>query len=187
MILECIFGCGTLRCSTKYEASCADPMEAYDIGFIKAINRICSLIRSRKWQREYRRGYVIFLARQAFMFQDHREGPRRTVGPFGNTSIRFLTPLSLTPKQIQKKWAAEKIAYLLERFKLTPKLGLKKIEKIGKFLSQMRNDIVHFGPDAEAQDCHRGCEALYRNDRIYSGYNSRTAAVKRNERSRTAG
>lgn len=135
---------GTMRCSIPYEASCRDPMESYDIGFEKQMNRMCRLIRSRAWQGKYKGGYVVFLAREAFLFQTIEKAFANCWTIWEHLYTVF-NPLNLTPKQVQKKWSAEKIAYILEHYGITPKLGQKKIEKLGKYLSQMRNDIVHFG------------------------------------------
>jgi len=42
-----------------------DP-SGYNIGFEKGLNQIYELIRSDEWQKKYRRGFLLFLARSAF-------------------------------------------------------------------------------------------------------------------------
>ena len=57
----------------------------------------------------------------------------------------MLNPHSLTSKEIQTTKSAEKIASLLTHFGIVRTMSKKRINTINKYLSHMRNEILHFG------------------------------------------
>jgi hypothetical protein len=151
------YGGGILRCSIPYKAQPIDSEPygydmgfKYDIGFEEGLNRIYSLIRSEEWQRKYRRGYFLFLARMAF-----RRQPLEAVfiqcWTIWEHLFAILNQNWLSLRQIRQISAVEKVSYILVKYALRDEIGdadRKKIES----LANIRNRLVHFGrfPDRGA-------------------------------------
>jgi hypothetical protein len=145
------YGGGILRCSVPYKKQLIDPEPcSYNIGFEEELNRIYSLIRDEEWQRKYRHGYFLFLARMAFRRQP-LEAAFIQCWTIWEHLFTVLNENWLSSQQIRKISAVEKISYILVEYALRDEVGdadRKRIES----LANIRNRLIHFGrfPDRGA-------------------------------------
>jgi len=142
---------GILRCSIPYKEQ---PIESeprgYDIGFEEGFNRTYTLIRSEEWQRKYRHGYFLFLARMAFRRQP-LEAAFVQCWTIWEHLFAILNQSWLSSKQIRKISAAEKISYILVEYALRNEINEADRGRI-EALANIRNRLLHFGrfPDRGA-------------------------------------
>jgi hypothetical protein len=135
---------GILICSIPYKKQPITPTPlGYDIGFEKGLNQICRLIRTDKWQKEYKRGYFLFLAKMAF--QCHKlESAFVQCWIIWEHLFAILNSQWLSSKQIQQIGSVKKISFILVRFALTDELNDTSRKKIDT-LADIRNRLIHFG------------------------------------------
>jgi len=136
---------GILRCSIPYKNKPIpdDEPYGYDIGFEEGINQVYSLVRSEDWQRKYKSGHFLLLARQAF-----RRQPLETLFIQCWTIWEHLFTLHnerwLSSKQIRQISSFEKIAFLLVTYALKNEIDDSARGRI-KSLAGIRNRLIHFG------------------------------------------
>ena len=145
------YGGGILRCSIPYKEQ---PIESeprgYDIGFEEGLNRTYALIRSEEWQRKYRHGYFLFLARMAFRRQP-LEAAFVQCWTIWEHLFAILNQNWLSSKQIRQISTAEKISYMLVEYALRDEISETDRRRI-EALANIRNRLIHFGrfPDRGA-------------------------------------
>jgi hypothetical protein len=135
---------GILRCSIPYKKQPIEPEPlGYNIGFEEGLNLIYDLIRSDEWQKEYKKGYFLFLARMAFR-QQPLESSFVQCWTVWEHLFAVLNSAWLSNKQIQLMSSVEKISFLLVKFALTGDMSNSSRKKI-EDLANIRNRLVHFG------------------------------------------
>jgi hypothetical protein len=135
---------GILRCSIPYKKQPIGPEPfGYDIGFEEGINQIYKLIRSDEWQKEYKRGYFLFLVRMAFRRQ-MMESAFVQCWTIWEHLFTILNTQWLSSKQIHLMGSVEKISFLLVKFALTGEIDNASRKRI-ETLAEIRNRLVHFG------------------------------------------
>ncbi|MGA9351758.1 MAG: hypothetical protein WBW48_23560 [Anaerolineae bacterium] len=145
------YGGGILGCSIPYKEQ---PIESepcgYDIGFEEGLNRTYALIRSEEWQRKYRHGYFLFLARMAFRRQP-LEAAFVQCWTIWEHLFAILNQNWLSSKQIRQISTAEKISYILVEYALRDEISETDRRRI-EALANIRNRLIHFGrfPDRGA-------------------------------------
>jgi hypothetical protein len=144
---------GVLRCSIPYKQQPIEPEPlSYDIGFEEGINQIYKLIRSDGWQKEYTRGYYLFLAKMAF----HRQNVESSFVQCWTIWEHLFAILNrqwLSDRQIQLMSSVEKISFLLVKFALTGETNNASRKRI-ETLAEIRNRLVHFGMFPEHGSVH---------------------------------
>ncbi len=144
---------GILRCSIPYKKQAIEPEPlGYDIGFEEGINQIYTLIRSDKWQKEYKRGYFLFLARMAFRRQ-MMESAFVQCWTIWEHLFAILNTQWLSSRQIQLMGSVEKICFLLVKFALAGDIDNASRKRI-ETLAEIRNRLVHFGRFPEHGSVH---------------------------------
>lgn len=134
---------GILRVSLPYEESPGNDPGSYDIGFQRGMNEVYTLMRTPEWQNEYRNGYVLFLARQAFS-QHVLEAAFTQCWTMWEHLFAVLNSNWLSKEQIIKMPSNEKIAFLMIRFNLLTAIDNQTRTRLGLFVD-IRNRLVHFG------------------------------------------
>lgn len=135
---------GILRCSIPYKKFRIDPEPlSYDIGFEEGINQVYKLMRTVEWQKEYMRGYFLFLARMAFRRQ-MMESSFIICWTIWEHLFAILNSPWLSNKQIQIIGTAEKISFLLVKYALSGEIDSTSRKRI-ESLAEIRNRLVHFG------------------------------------------
>lgn len=145
---------GVLRCSIPYKNKPIpdDEPYGYDIGFEEGINQVYSLVRSEDWQRKYKNGQFLLLARQAF-----RRQPLETVfiqcWTIWEHLFSILNSNWLSNRQITQISSFEKIAFLLVTYALQNEIDDSARSRI-ESLARIRNRLIHFGffPDNVIQN-----------------------------------
>jgi hypothetical protein len=143
-------GGGILRCSIPFQGHpAAEEPYRYDIGFQKGLNQIYDLIRSDEWQRKYRRGYFLFMARMAFRRQP-LEAAFIQCWTIWEHLFGVLNQSWLSRRQIRSLSASEKISYLLVNYAIRDRITEAEHQRINA-LATIRNRLVHFGrfPDQD--------------------------------------
>ena len=144
---------GVLICSIPYKAShTTRRVEAYDIGREEGLNQIYALIRGEEWQHKYKRGYFLFLARQAF----HRQSLESTFTQCWTIWEHLFAVLNLnwlSAKQIHQLDASEKVAFILTEFALKGEVDDISRKRITS-LAEIRNRLIHFGRFPERDAVH---------------------------------
>jgi hypothetical protein len=137
-------GGGILRCSIPYRGQpTGEEPYRYDIGFQDGLNQIYTLIRSEEWQRNYRRGYFLFLARMAFRRQP-LEAAFIQCWTIWEHLFAILNQSWLSEREIRSLSASEKISYLLVRYALRDEITEAEHRRVNA-LARIRNRLVHFG------------------------------------------
>ncbi|MBE0684356.1 MAG: hypothetical protein IH589_20820 [Anaerolineales bacterium] len=135
---------GILRCSIPYKKQPIEPEPfSFDIGFEEGINQIYELIRSDEWQKEYRGGYFLILAKTAFRRQT-LESSFVQCWTIWEHLFAVLNDRWLSTKQIVTISSVEKISFLLVKFALTGEIDNNSRKKI-EALAEIRNRLIHFG------------------------------------------
>ena len=144
---------GVLRCSIPYKKQPIEPEPfGYDIGYEEGINQIYNLIRSDEWQKEYRKGYFLFLAKMAFRRQA-MEASFTQCWTIWEHLFAILNDKWLSSKQIQLLGSVEKISFLLVKFALTGEIDNASRKRI-ETLAEIRNRLIHFGRFPERGSVH---------------------------------
>jgi hypothetical protein len=144
-------GGGILRCSIPYKEQPIDPEPySYDIGFEEGLNQIYSLIRSEEWQRKYRHGYFLFLARMAFRWQP-LEAAFIQCWTIWEHLFSILNQNWLSSGRIHRISAVEKVSFILVEYALRDEISEADRKRL-ESLANIRNRLVHFGrfPDRGA-------------------------------------
>lgn len=115
----------------------------YNIGFEREINRIYELIRSKQWQKEYQRGYFLFLARSAFRRQT-LESSFLQCWTIWEHLFSILNRKWLSQDGNRRLNVLEKIAFLAVEYDLTNEIGQAARKRL-KPLVSTRNWLVHYG------------------------------------------
>jgi hypothetical protein len=149
-------GGGVLISSIPYKASPhTDPENlefTYDIGREEGLNQIYTLMRSEEWLQKYRRGYFLFLARQAF-YQQPIESAFTQCWTIWEHLFAVLNQNWLSAKQIQQLDSSEKVAFILTEFALKGEINDQSRKRI-KSLAEIRNRLIHFGRFPERDAVH---------------------------------
>lgn len=117
---------------------------AQNMNFERVLNDTVKLIRSRHWQRKYGRGYVLFLARQAFKYQT-AESSYLACFAIWEHVFSLLNP-NLTDKQKYDTKGRMKIAFVLHEFGFISRpLTNKQTARVDSQFVYMRNRVIHFG------------------------------------------
>ena len=148
-------GGGVLISSIPYKASHTDPESlefAYDIGREEGLNQIYALMRSEEWLQKYKRGYFLFLARQAF-YQQPTESAFTQCWTIWEHLFAVLNQNWLSAKQIRQLDSAEKVAFILTEFALKGEIDDQSRERI-KSLVDIRNRSIHSGRFPERDAVH---------------------------------
>ncbi len=132
-----------LRTAIPYEAAKNEHADRYDIGFQKGIERVYSLMRTAKWQREYGRGRFLFLFRSACKRQI-LETSFITCWTIWEILFTLHNQSWLSDEQISKLPASEKISYVLTKYQISARLDDTDRKGIKRFV-KIRNTIVHAG------------------------------------------
>ena len=140
---------GILVCSIPYRASGEMSDEdalrgvfPFDIGREEGLNAVYSVIRTDEWLRKYERGYFLFLARQAFHAQP-LESAFVQCWTIWEHLFAVLNPW-LSALHARRLESAEKIAFILMKFALCPKVDGESRARIVS-LAEIRNALVHSG------------------------------------------
>ncbi len=146
-------GGGILRCSIPFKGQPIEP-EPFrcDIGFEEGLDRIYSLIRSEEWQRKYKQGYFLFLARMAFRRQP-LEAAFLQCWTIWEHLFATLNQSWLSKRQIRQLSAVEKISYVLVKYALRDEITEAERKRI-ESLAEIRNRLVHFGRFPERGSVH---------------------------------
>lgn len=138
------FGGGLLRDSIPYRGQSTGhkPYE-YDIGFQDGLNEIYRLLRGEDWQREYHKGYFLFLARTAFRRQP-LEATFIQSWTIWEHLFTILNQSWLSDKEIRLMSVAEKISFLLVKYALRKEITSAEHKRINQ-LADIRNRLVHYG------------------------------------------
>jgi hypothetical protein len=137
---------GVLRASLPSKASHADRSKneiAYNIGFEEGLNLIYTLIRSEEWLQKYRRGYFLFLIKQA-SYEQPVESAFTQCWTIWEHLFAILNQNWLSVKQIQQLDSSEKIAFILTEFALKGEIDEHSRKRI-RTLAEIRNRLIHFG------------------------------------------
>ncbi|BBB47144.1 hypothetical protein [Pelolinea submarina] len=135
---------GTLRCSIPYKKQTIDPEPyGYDIGFEEGLNKIYKLISSNDWQKKYKGGYFLLLAKSAFKHQI-LESAFIQCWTIWEHLFAILNSQWLSGKKIQQIGSADKISFLLVEFALTGDIDTASRKRI-ETLTEIRNRLIHFG------------------------------------------
>lgn len=141
---------GILRASLPYKASHADRSKnviAYNIGFEEELNRIYVLIKSKEWLQKYKRGYFLFLIKQA-SYEQPIESAFTQCWTIWEHLFAILNQNWLSVKQIQQLDSSEKIAFILTEFALKGEIDEHSRIRI-RTLAEIRNRLIHFGKFSE--------------------------------------
>jgi hypothetical protein len=148
-----------LRVALKYRKGVPNEYGfAPNMNFEIAMNDSVKLIRSREWQRQYKRGYVLFLARQAFKYQTTESSLIACFTIWEHVFALFHP--QFTEQQLQIA-AVKKIAYLLHEFKFVDKpLSHNQQTRLQKQIIRLRNKVVHYGRIPSRQHSQRDAWAF---------------------------
>lgn len=125
-----------------------DPLGSYNIGFEKCLNQAYELIRTEKWKQKYQRGYLLFLAQQAF----------RSRSPdiafilcwiIWEHLFAVLNREWLSKDGLRRIYSSDKIAFLFVKYEIKDKITKENRKQIEKWV-EIRNRLVHFGSFPEA-------------------------------------
>lgn len=135
---------GLLQCSIPYKGELieSNPNE-YDIGFEIGLNQIYELMRSEEWQKEYQKGYYLFLAREAFRRQTI-ESAFTQCWTIWEHLFAVFNKSWLSDNQIRNLPSSEKISYLFVKYSLADEINDKSRKPIVS-LVKTRNRLIHFG------------------------------------------
>lgn len=137
---EYFFG---IRTAIEYQQAQDKNGNKYDIGFQKGIERVYSMMRTVKWQKEYRRGRFLLLFRSACKRQI-LETSFITCWTIWEILFTLHNQSWLSDKQIIKLPASEKVSFVLTRYQIKDALDSRDRKGIKRFVN-MRNALVHAG------------------------------------------
>jgi len=137
---EYFFGIST---DIGYEAAEDKQGNRYNIGFQKGIERVYTLMRTPKWQKEYERGRFLLLFRSACKRQI-LETSFITCWTIWEILFTLHNKSWLSEEQIIKLPASEKILYILTKYQIKAALDETDRKGVKRFV-KMRNAIVHAG------------------------------------------
>lgn len=149
---------GILRASIKYKGVSIDDSNdvskhlamEYNIGFEEGINGIYQLMRGNDWRKEYKGGYYLFLARQAFRTRSLESAFIQCWTIWEHLfTVHNLNWLS--DEKIHQLSSYEKISYILVRYGLKGEIDKKSRKRI-KDWSDIRNRLVHYGRFPKPED-----------------------------------
>jgi hypothetical protein len=142
---------GILRSSIPYKKQPIEPEPfGYNIGFEESLNQIYTLMRSDDWQKEYRGGYFLFLAKSAFRRQIV-ESTFIQCWTIWEHLFSILNDQWLSSSQIRRMSSFEKISFILVKYALVGEIDDSSRERI-KDLAKIRNRLIHFGKFPERGD-----------------------------------
>lgn len=133
-----------LEGSIPYTRKLVDPddeVHSYDIGLEKYLNRICKLIRTKKWRERYDRGYFLFLAQQAFR-SDYLDVAFTLCWTIWEHLFVVLSRTWLSKKTLRRMSLADKVAFLLVECNIKHAITEKNREQINSWVG-IRNQLVH--------------------------------------------
>lgn len=137
---------GVLGASIPHEGQLidpTDPLSSYNIGFEKCLNQIYELIRTEEWKQKYRRGYMLFLAQQAF----------RSRSPdiafilcwiIWEHLFAILNREWLPEDRLMRIHSSDKVAFLFVKSEIKDNITEENRKQIEKWI-KIRNRLVHFG------------------------------------------
>ena len=141
---------GLLRISIPFVGQLIDPESvSYDIGFEQGLDRVYSLICNAEWRQEYRGGYFLFLANQAFKRQS-LEASFIQCWTIWEHIFSVHNDRWLSAPSIRTLRAQEKIAFVMERYDMVNQIDPQSRTRLSS-LSTIRHRLVHFGrfPDED--------------------------------------
>jgi hypothetical protein len=152
---------GVLQASVPYYARNIEPIP-YECGggFEQTLNEVYALIRSEDWQRRYRGGYFLFLARQAFLGRT-LESVLVQCWTIWEHLYAILNQDVLPRRDIERQNSVEKIAFLLREFALADEIDAASRNRIDS-LARIRHRLVHFGRFPERDAVHDDAVFLVR-------------------------
>lgn len=158
---------GVLRSSIPYKGTpdrARPPVsDVFDcnVGFEEAIDRMYALIRSKEWQQKYKRGYFLFLARQAF----HRQTLESAFVQCWTVWEHLFTIHNrswMSERRIRHLSGGEKVAFLFTEYDLVSEVDARTRAAIQERLSQTRNRLIHFGRFPEYDEAHDDADLFIR-------------------------
>ena len=152
---------GILRCSIPYDKHPINPDPyGYDMGFEKGINQIYTLIQSEEWQKKYRRGFFLFLARMAFRRQP-LEAAFIQCWTIWEHLFSILNQERMSSEQIRKISSVEKVSFILVKYALTGEIDKNSRSRI-RTLADVRNRLIHYGKFPERGQVHDDADLFIR-------------------------
>lgn len=135
---------GILRLSIPYEGQPIEPEPyEYDIGFERSLNVTYELIRSDSWRDQYRGGYFLFLANQAFRRQS-LEASFVQCWTIWEHIFSVHHDRWLSSSSIRNINSHEKISFILAEYGVLEVID-EGIRTRIRSLSRIRNRLVHIG------------------------------------------
>src|SRR5690606_5935689 len=101
-------------------------------------------IRSRQWQSTYDRGYVLFLAKQAFVHQILERAFLQSFTIWEHL-YRVHNPSGLARKDLHRIKAKDAIGYLLKHYGFWHENTHNVRESVQKYFVATRNEVAHNG------------------------------------------
>lgn len=139
---------GTLRSSLHTTRMIPAPPPLLDLGQItvdtslEGLNHVYALMRTPSWKRQYRNGWLLKLARDAF-WEYQLELAFVRCWTLWEHLYAILNP-HLTEKQVSNVFARDKIAFVLQHYALQPKLDKTSSTRI-QDIANIRNRLIHYG------------------------------------------
>jgi hypothetical protein len=146
---EYFFG---IRTAIQYEGAEDKHGNKYDIGFQKGVQRVYSMMRTAKWQKEYGGGRFLLLFRSACKRQI-LETSFIVCWTIWEILFTLHNQSWLSEEQIIRLPASEKISYILTRYRIKAALDGTDRKGIKRFV-KMRNAMVHAGRFADETALH---------------------------------
>lgn len=107
------------------------------------VNQIIDLIRTQEWQNTYNKGYILFLARQAFKMQVIESAFIQCYTIWEHL-FALHNQTWLSDGEITKLSSLEKISFILVHYKFMDEIKKDHKSKLQK-LVQLRNRLIHYG------------------------------------------
>lgn len=155
---------GILRCSIpeEFERGYSDEEGHWvrEIAFEREFNAMYERIRCEEWQEQYQRGFVLFLAKDAFRLQSI-ESAFIQCWTIWEHLFAVLNRRWMSRREILRISSAEKIAFILVRFELRDQVDERSRRQI-ESLTQMHNRLIHYGRFPERDSVQENADLFVR-------------------------